>query len=216
MDALELALKRSSDATKLDYVDVLFLHSNICPDGYVYAHNADIQDRFATTWSIYVDHFIPAMEALKQKGRIGAWGITGTGIPDTIINALSHDVKPAVVQAVANLMDSAGGMRRYAEPARPREIIAAARKNDVGVLGIRAVQAGALCAELVGGCTMIYRSLCVALVGFVATPALAHHDAGGRSSRHAARRATSAARGELRPGARRQVRPRARSLRRHR
>ena len=148
MDGLELALKRSSDATKLDYVDIFFLHSNICPDGYVYEHNADVQDRFATTWSIYVDHFIPAMEALKQKGRIGAWGITGTGIPDTIIDALSHEVKPAVVQAVANLMDSAGGMRRYGEPAQPREIIAAARKNEVGVLGIRAVQAGALCAEL--------------------------------------------------------------------
>lgn len=148
MDGLELALKRSADATRLDYVDVFFLHSNICPDDYVYARNADVQDRFATTWSVYVDHVIPAMETLKQKGRIGAWGITGTGIPATIIDALTHEAKPAVVQAVANLMDSAGGMRRFAEPARPRDIIAAAEKNKVGVLGIRAVQAGALCATL--------------------------------------------------------------------
>ena len=52
------------------------------------------------------------------------------------------------MQAVANLMDSAGGMRYFAEPARPREIIDAAQANGVGVLGIRAVQAGALTAEI--------------------------------------------------------------------
>jgi aryl-alcohol dehydrogenase-like predicted oxidoreductase len=56
-------------------------------------------------------------------------------------------VKPSVVQAIANLLDSPGGIRRYAEPARPRDIIAAAHANGVGVMGIRAVQAGALTAE---------------------------------------------------------------------
>jgi aryl-alcohol dehydrogenase-like predicted oxidoreductase len=53
-------------------------------------------------------------------------------------------VKPAVVQAISNLMDSPGGIRVYAEPPRPREIIAEAVRNGVGVMGIRAVQAGAL------------------------------------------------------------------------
>jgi aryl-alcohol dehydrogenase-like predicted oxidoreductase len=45
-------------------------------------------------------------------------------------------------------MDSAGGIRRYAEPAQPREIIAAAKARGIGVLGIRAVQAGALTLAL--------------------------------------------------------------------
>jgi aryl-alcohol dehydrogenase-like predicted oxidoreductase len=39
-------------------------------------------------------------------------------------------------------------MRSYAEPARPRDIIAAARARGVGVMGIRAVQAGALTAAI--------------------------------------------------------------------
>jgi aryl-alcohol dehydrogenase-like predicted oxidoreductase len=49
---------------------------------------------------------------------------------------------------VTNLLDSAGGMRSYAEPARPRDIIAAAKARGVGVMGIRAVQAGALTAAI--------------------------------------------------------------------
>ena len=40
--------------------------------------------------------------------------------------------RPDVVQAVANLMDSAGGMRSFAEPAAPRAIIAAAGERGSG------------------------------------------------------------------------------------
>jgi aryl-alcohol dehydrogenase-like predicted oxidoreductase len=97
---------------------------------------------------MYVDEVIPAMEDLKRRGRIGGWGITGVGVPATILDALAHDPKPDAVQAIANLMDSAGGMRSFAEPPRPREIIAAAKARGIGVLGIRAVQAGALTAAI--------------------------------------------------------------------
>src|SRR5262249_20649311 len=45
---------------------------------------------------------------------------------------------------IANLLDSPGGLRRYAEPAQPREIARAAKRAGIGTLGIRAVQAGAL------------------------------------------------------------------------
>ena len=51
-------------------------------------------------------------------------------------------------QLISNLMDSAGAMRRYDEPERARELIAAAKANGVGVMGIRAVQAGALTAGI--------------------------------------------------------------------
>ena len=57
---------------------------------------------------------------------------------------MDHTPRPDVVQAIANLMDSPGALRRYAEPARPREIAAAAKSRGLGVMGIRAVQAGAL------------------------------------------------------------------------
>jgi aryl-alcohol dehydrogenase-like predicted oxidoreductase len=107
-----------------------------------------LRNSFATTWSLYTERFIPAAEKLKAQGKIGMWAITGTGVPATILRALAHTPKPAIVQAMTNLMDSAGALRRYAEPAQPRAIIAKAKENGVGVMGIRAVQAGALTAQI--------------------------------------------------------------------
>ena len=144
---LEQSLDESLEVMGLDRVDVYFLHSNICEDDTVYAHGNDQRDAFATPWSQYVDEVVPAFEDLKRRGRIGGWGITGVGVPGTIIKALQHTVKPSVVQAVSNLLDSPGGIRRYSDPPRPRTIIAAAKANGVGVMGIRAVQAGALTSE---------------------------------------------------------------------
>ena len=144
---LEASLDASLAALRLDHVDLFFLHSNICEDDTVYAHGNDQRAAFATPWSQYVTEVVPAFEDLKQRGKIREWGITGIRLPGTIVKALEHDVKPSVVQAIANLLDSPGGIRRYAEPARPRDVIAAANANGVGVMGIRAVQAGALTAE---------------------------------------------------------------------
>ncbi|MEE4299797.1 MAG: aldo/keto reductase [Pseudomonadales bacterium] len=139
-------LERSLASLRVERVDLLFLHSNIVPDDYVYPRSEDaaLQDRFATRASLYREAVIPCFEALQREGRIGAWGITGTGLPDSIVEALGTEPRPAVVQAVANCLDSPGAMRRYAEPPRTRETIAAAVANGVGVMGIRAVQAGAL------------------------------------------------------------------------
>lgn len=137
-------LERSLAALRLPRVDLLLLHSNIIPDDYRYPRDAEHQHRFATTLSIYRDHVVPTFIALADEGLIGGWGITGVGLPQTIIDVLGAEPKPAVVQCVANCLDSAGGMRRFAENARPRDIIAAAKRAGVGVLGIRAVQAGAL------------------------------------------------------------------------
>jgi aryl-alcohol dehydrogenase-like predicted oxidoreductase len=144
---LEESLDASLSEMRLEHVDVFFLHSNICEDDEVYAHGNEHRAVFATPWSRYVAEVIPAFEDLQRRGRIGAWGITGVGVPATVIKALQYDVKPAVVQAITNLLDSPGGIRRYAEPARPLDVIAAARANGVGVMGIRAVQAGALTAQ---------------------------------------------------------------------
>ena len=141
---LEASLEASLAAMRLNFVDVFFLHSSIAADDYAYAHGDARRDEHSTRWSLYVDAFVPAMERLKAQGRIGHWGITGIGVPAAVLDAIGHSPRPSVAQAIANLMDSAGGIRRYAEPARPREIIAAAKARGMGVFGIRAVQAGAL------------------------------------------------------------------------
>jgi len=145
---LEASLEASLAVMRLARADIFFLHSNIRPGDYVYARYDHRKDGFSTPWRTYVEEVVPAMQGLKARGRIGAWGITGVGIPTAVIDALAHEPGPDVVQAVANLMDSAGGMRNYDEPARPRDIIAAAKARAVGVMGIRAVQAGALTAAI--------------------------------------------------------------------
>jgi aryl-alcohol dehydrogenase-like predicted oxidoreductase len=145
---LEASLDASLAAMGLDRVDIFFLHSNIRPDDYVYARHDHDKDRFSTPWRTYVQDVAPAMQRLVASGRIGAWGVTGVGVPTAIREAIAHDAPPDVVQAVANLLDSPGGMRNYAEPAVPRDIIAAAKARGLGVMGIRAVQAGALTRSL--------------------------------------------------------------------
>jgi aryl-alcohol dehydrogenase-like predicted oxidoreductase len=42
------------------------------------------------------------------------------------------------------VLDSPGALKFFDGPAKPRTVMAAARANGVGVMGIRAVQAGAL------------------------------------------------------------------------
>jgi aryl-alcohol dehydrogenase-like predicted oxidoreductase len=145
--ALEASLTASLAALRLPRVDVFFLHSNLHADGYAYAHGDAAKDRFSTALSIYENEVVATMERLKADGRIGAWGITGIGVPTAVLTALEH-TRPDVIQVIDNLMDSPGALKRYAEPARPREIAAAAKTRGLGVMGIRAVQAGALTAAV--------------------------------------------------------------------
>ena len=145
---LTASFEASLAAMKLERLDVYFLHTNICADDYQYARYQHRRDRFATTWSLYVEQVVPTLLKLKAQGRIGAWGITATGVPAAILEAIAHDSAPDVVQAVTNLLDSPGGMRSYAEAAIPRTIIAEAKGAGCGVMGIRAVQAGALTAAI--------------------------------------------------------------------
>src|SRR5207245_11055650 len=95
-----------------------------------------------------VDRVRPLFERLVAEGVIGGWGLTGIGHPDTIIRLLNERPAPGAVQCIANLLDSPGGLKFFDGPAKPRAIMAAARANGVGVMGIRAVQAGALTAAI--------------------------------------------------------------------
>lgn len=143
-DTLRKSLERSLRTLQLSRVDLFVLHSNILPEGYRLNVPEHIQDRIATPLPVFQDQVVPAFEALRAEGLIGHWGITGVGLPQTIMEVLKADVRPGVTQCVANLLDSPGGMARFNEPAQPRDIIRTAHDNGVGVLGIRAVQAGAL------------------------------------------------------------------------
>ena len=141
--AIEGSLKR----LRLSHIDLFFLHSNVVPDGEHVARRPDAAARM-TPYARFVEHVRPAFERLVAEGAIGAWGLTGIGHPDTIIRLLGEEPAPAAVQCIANLLDSPGGLKFFDGPAKPRAVIAAALANGVGVMGIRAVQAGALTSEL--------------------------------------------------------------------
>lgn len=141
---LRASLEQSLKAMRLERVELFFLHNQICPDDFVYPAENDRRAEIATTWSSYRNAVVPAFQQLQRDGLIGAWGITGVSVPATILDALDHEPRPHAVQAVANLLDSPGGLIGFSTPSRAREIIAAAHLNGVGVMAIRAVQAGAL------------------------------------------------------------------------
>src|ERR1700712_2302881 len=149
-DRVESVLRQSIETSlrllQVDNLDLFFLHSNLVPDGHPMWNAADVS-RF-TSVSLFRSRVRPAFEKLQAEGRIGAWGLTGIGHPDAIIEALAEDPKPAAVQCIANLLDSPGGLKFYDGPAKPRDGMAAARANGVAVMGIRAVQAGALTAAI--------------------------------------------------------------------
>ena len=101
-----------------------------------------------TLYDTFAAEVRPVFEKLVGEGLIGAWGLTGIGHPDTIIRVLGELPAPAAVQCIANLLDSPGALKFFDGPAKPRAVMAAARANGVGIMGIRAVQAGALTSAL--------------------------------------------------------------------
>ncbi|MBV9585540.1 MAG: aldo/keto reductase [Alphaproteobacteria bacterium] len=141
--SIEGSLKR----LRLSRLDLFFLHSNVVPDAGHLRLRPDAAARM-TLYQTFVDHVRPAFEQLVAEGVIGAWGLTGIGHPDTIIRLLGERPPPAAVQCIANLLGSPGGLKFFEGPAKPRAVMAAARANGVGIMGIRAVQAGALTAAI--------------------------------------------------------------------
>jgi aryl-alcohol dehydrogenase-like predicted oxidoreductase len=144
---LRRPIQGSLKRLRLSRLDLFFLHSNVVPDASHIAGRPDAAARM-TLHRTFVDHVRPVFERLVGEGITGAWGLTGIGHPDTIIKLLGERPAPAAVQCIANLLDSPGGLKFFDGPAKPREVMAAARANGVGVMGIRAVQAGALTAAI--------------------------------------------------------------------
>jgi len=141
------SIEDSLHRLRLSRLDIFFLHSNVVADESFTATRPEGASRM-TPYATFVRHVRPLFERLVAEGLIGAWGLTGIGYPDTIIKLVGEEPKPAAVQCIANLLDSPGSLKFFAGPAKPRDIIAAARANGVGVMGIRAVQAGALTSAI--------------------------------------------------------------------
>src|ERR1700758_1010610 len=151
LEEIEPRLRQSIEGSlgrlRLTRLDLFFLHSNVVPDEAHRARWPEAAPRM-TLYATFVDRVRPVFERLVGEGLIGAWGLTGIGHPDTIIRLLGERPAPAAVQCIANLLDSPGALKFFDGPAKPRAVMAAARANGVGVMGIRAVQAGSLTSAL--------------------------------------------------------------------
>jgi aryl-alcohol dehydrogenase-like predicted oxidoreductase len=141
---LRASLEASLVAMRLDRVDMFLLHTEIRPDDFVYPVDDRPRDERSTSLTLYREAVVPAFERLVAEGLAASWGITGFNHTGATIDAISSGPRPAALQAIANLLDSAGEMNGTGTPGRPRDIIATAQANGVGVMGVRAVQAGAL------------------------------------------------------------------------
>ena len=144
---LRQSIEGSLQRLRLSRLDLFFLHSNVVPDARHLARRPDATGRM-TLYDTFVAEVRPVFEKLVGDGLIGAWGLTGIGHPDTIIRLLGERPAPAAVQCIANLLDSPGALKFFDGPSKPRAVMAAAHANGVGVMGIRAVQAGALTSAL--------------------------------------------------------------------
>lgn len=135
-DLLSESLDGSLQRMKLERVDVMFLHNAVTL--------GDGDGERLTRVAVVAEAVAPAFEKLIAEGRIGHWGLTGIGEADALIHLLNHGPCPNFIQCIANLLDSAGALPQGNAPQRPRDVIAAANDSQAQVLGIRAVQAGAL------------------------------------------------------------------------
>lgn len=121
------------------HLDVLLLHSPVRPSAMPHVHGT-------IDLASVRDVVVPEFERLVAEGSIRSWGLTGVACPDELCELLEGDVRPAAVQCVVNALDSVGNLWPPGLPFAPdnQRVRAAAAAAGVGVMGIRAVAAGAL------------------------------------------------------------------------
>ena len=76
LSRLERSLDQSLARANLKRIDLFFLHGQIVPD-------TTVGQAQGTPHGLFVEVVRPALEQLVARGRIGAWGISGIGVPTT-------------------------------------------------------------------------------------------------------------------------------------
>ena len=145
---LRSSLDESCARLQCDFVDAFILHGYVVPDDFERLERADRLTMVGVRQGRYLEHVIPVFEDLRRSGRIGTWGVTAASSQAQNFAVLDHEIRPGVVQCVSNLLDTHLGMAVGGEVPAPRAVIEAAAQRGVGVMGVRAVAAGSLTAQL--------------------------------------------------------------------
>lgn len=133
------SLEQSLRLMRLERVAVLLHHAYLRPPRLSWSEPT-------LSLHLYREVLRPEFEGLREEGLIDAWGLTATGHPEAVFVALNDEPRPQVIQSPANLLDSPGSLWSFGRDEQPdnRGTHAWAAAAGVGVMGIRAVQRGAL------------------------------------------------------------------------
>jgi aryl-alcohol dehydrogenase-like predicted oxidoreductase len=142
------SLNKSLDNLNMERVDLFLLHSQLRQDDFQLYTLNEYRETNTTSLSCYYNAVIPAFERLKEEGKVGSWGIGGLGQTQAILEVLNHDIQPEAIQCVVNPLNSAGAIGYVDQDFDPQKILTESQKVGVPILGIRAVQAGALTLEM--------------------------------------------------------------------
>ena len=142
------SLEKSLVNLNMERVDLFLLHSQLRQDDFQLYTLNEHRETNTTSLSCYYNAVIPAFERLKQEGKIGSWGIGGLGQTQAILEALNHEIQPEAIQCVVNPLNSAGAIGYVDQDFDPQKILTESQKVGIPILGIRAVQAGALTLEM--------------------------------------------------------------------
>jgi len=144
---LNNSLCRSLETMGVDKVNLFLLHSQLIEDHYQLPFLNEHRATNATTLSCYYNAVIPAFEMLKKEGKIDHWGI-GLGQEEALIKAINHEHPPEAMQCAVNILNSIGAIGYVSEKSDPSRVLLECQKQDIPILAIRAVQAGALTSSM--------------------------------------------------------------------
>ncbi len=146
-EVLNNSLCRSLETMQLEKVDLFLLHSQLIEDDYHFFKFDETREASGTTLSSYFNAVIPAFEKLKQEGKISHWGI-GLGQEEALIKAINSSTPPEAMQCAVNVLNSIGAIGYVSETNNPNKILQECQNNEIPILAIRAVQAGALTSSM--------------------------------------------------------------------
>ena len=143
-DRIRRSLERSLETLRLDRVDLCFLHTYVVDDGRVLPQLGEFQP--------VVRRAGPRtpMRGGRRWPRSSTRGSSVRGGSPAPVRPTPCCVRCGTSRArrrskpSRTCLDSPAEIRRYEEPARPGEIIVTVAELGIGVLGIRAVGAGAI------------------------------------------------------------------------
>jgi len=141
------SLCRSLETMGVEKVNLFLLHSQLIEDDYQLPVLNEFREKNTTTLSCYYNAVIPAFEMLKKEGKIDHWGI-GLGQEAALIKAINYEKPPEAMQCAVNVLNSVGAIGYISNESDPNSVLQECQKKEVPILGIRAVQAGALTSAM--------------------------------------------------------------------